>query len=337
MMGLIWGGGTYAWNSPAVLACLCIGCGALVILAIHQYFFKTDGLFDRRLFQSRNLTLCLAGLFVEGMVYITFNVYFGEMTSVLYHPSPMILAVRFSAFNLGTLAASPFCSWYIYRYKRVKELLVAGYTLFLIAVIGLATATPGSSKVVNFYCAVAGVGFAAPIALLFTVAQLAVIPEVIGLASSLLITFRSIGGALGTAIAGAVFRGKLGSALPSYIGAVAVKNGVAESSIPDFIAGITGDDPTTTESIPGVTASVVAAGLAAMSEAYSHSFHYVWYVVLPFLVVALVCVAVLAPINKQMTYIIDRPVEEIHHHHHHTHVDAEKPEQENAGKDAVVV
>lgn len=69
MMGLIWGGQTYAWNSAAVISCLVIGVAGFGVLIAHQLWIKKDGILSRELFKNRNFGLALVGLFVEGMVY----------------------------------------------------------------------------------------------------------------------------------------------------------------------------------------------------------------------------------------------------------------------------
>lgn len=316
MMGLVWGGGgAKPWSSAAVVATLVTGCVFLVLIAVHQTIFKKDGLFNHRLFSNRNFALCLAGLFVEGMVYITFNVYYGQLTGVLFETRPLLLASRFSAFNLCTIAISPFIFLYVWRFRRVKELLVGGYVLFIVGVAGLAALTPDQGKVVIFYCAIAGAGFAAPIALLFTVAHLSVPAELLGLASSLLLTFRSLGGALGTAIAGAVYTSKLNTALPTYISSAAANAGLPSSSLAEFVAAMTSGDTATAASVAGSDPAILEAAGRAVLEAYAHAFHYVWHVVLPFLVAATAGCAVIKSIKSEMTDHIDRPAEDLHHHH----------------------
>lgn len=114
--------------------------------------------------------------------------------------------------------------WWILPFHRLR---LANFSLsthfvpmliwFLSLVIGLATVVPGSGKVAIFYCVIAGIGFAFPLVLLNTVTQLAVDPSVIGLATALVISARSVGGALGIAIVGAVFNAKITIALPTFI------------------------------------------------------------------------------------------------------------------------
>jgi hypothetical protein len=55
------------WNSANVLAPLLIGVGLAILLAIHQWKFRTDGLFARHIFsKSRNPAIVLVAVAIEG-------------------------------------------------------------------------------------------------------------------------------------------------------------------------------------------------------------------------------------------------------------------------------
>jgi hypothetical protein len=75
MVGLLWGGVTYAWSSKQVVAALVVGCVFTVIFALHQAIIKKNGLYHHELFKHRNVGLALFAAFVEGIVYICFNDY----------------------------------------------------------------------------------------------------------------------------------------------------------------------------------------------------------------------------------------------------------------------
>lgn len=120
------------------------------------------------------------------------------------------------------------------------------------------------------------------------------------MASSLLLTFRSLGGALGTAsepqrpflftdpfpdtflaVAGAVYTSKLNTALPTYISSAAANAGLPSSSLAEFVAAMTSGDTATAASVAGSDPAILEAAGRAVLEAYAHAFHYVWCVVWP--------------------------------------------------------
>jgi len=61
------------------------------------------------------------------------------------------------------------------------------------------------------------------------------------------------------------------------------------------------------------------AGGAAALNAYAYALKYIWIVVIPFVVVALILCFFLKGVDGQMNYLVDRPSEAIHHHEHHDH------------------
>ena len=82
---------------------------------------------------------------------------------------------------------------------------------------------------------------------------------------------RSVGGATGSAIAGAVFTSKIGAALPAYIAKAAITAGLPEDSLPAFVGGIATSNSTLAQSAPGATAMILQAGEKARLEAFAHS------------------------------------------------------------------
>jgi hypothetical protein len=115
--------------------------------------------------------------------------------------------------------------------------------------------------------------FLVRIALLQTVLQLAVTPEHIAIATALGLMSRSVGGAVGTAIANAVYNSKIAAALPDYITRAAVMAGLpdTEASLKPFVQGISSHDLAMAGMAPGATAEIVEAGRHAALQAYAHS------------------------------------------------------------------
>lgn len=55
------------WNSAQVLAPLLIGVGLAILLAVHQWKIRKDGLFSRHIFsKSRNPAIVLVAVAIEG-------------------------------------------------------------------------------------------------------------------------------------------------------------------------------------------------------------------------------------------------------------------------------
>ncbi|KAL8283467.1 hypothetical protein RQP46_005570 [Phenoliferia psychrophenolica] len=305
MVGLIWGGGVYAWSSATIIACLVVGIGMFFVLAIHQTLIKKDGLFTHALFENRNFLTCLLLIVVEGFIYNVFTHYYGVETAVFWEARPYFLALRFSVFVFAAAIAAVIYGFVVYKLQDAKWILVV--------VIGMATVTPGTDKATLAYGILCGAGFSAPLVFLNMVTQLAVKPELMGLATSLVISSRAVGGAVGIAITGAVFTSKVTVAIPAYVAKAAVQAGLPATSVRQFVGGIATSNATLIKTTPGVSAAIVAAGTHAIKQAYSDSFKFIWYVTLPF--VSLPGLLTLKSTKKEMNSIVDRPVEDGRHKH----------------------
>ncbi len=216
----------------------------------------------------------------------------GQESAVLYGIDPYNRALRFSAFILSALVGTFLWMLLAYKYKIINYSLIAGFCLFLVGTVGLATATPGAGRATIAYAALAGFGFASPISCLFTVVQLCVDPIYIGQVSGLLVSIRSLGGCLGPSISvstaclpsrllffnlriafqGAIFNNKIATALPEKVAAAALAAGLPATSLPQFIISLAAGDAATLESIPGVTPQIIAVGAQAMKEAFAFAY-----------------------------------------------------------------
>lgn len=86
-------------------------------------------------------------------------------------------------------------SAYVTRTRDMKWPLVAGFSLFTVAIIMLSQAGPGPSgdNLVMGALAVAGVGFAAPLVLLNGVVQLSAPAEIMATVTAFVASMRALG------------------------------------------------------------------------------------------------------------------------------------------------
>lgn len=141
---------------------------------------------------------------------------------------------------------------------------------------------------------------------LVVVCQFAVPVELLALGSSLLLASRCIGGVMGAAITSvsnpsqdvaesalltrhqAIYTSKLSASLTNYITAAAINAGAPAASISIIVAGVTGGNTTLAASTEGVTSAILTAAAAGAASAHAYSFHYVWFTVLPFVILSLI-------------------------------------------------
>lgn len=317
-IGLTWGGGAYPWKSAHAIVPTVVGAVLLVVFGLHQTYIKKDGLFHHQQFKNRNFALSITAQFVEGIFYYVYNAYIGEQCAILYDSRPVQFGLFFCAFFLPQLIMYPLCGWIVKQTRDAKTPLIAGYVLFVVLMIGLAQAGPDlhSRDGVIVVSVFAGIAFVPAETLLQTVGQLAVPPELIGTSAALAAAVRSFGGVIGVAIATSIFNSKVAINIPKYVAPAALKAGLPASSLVAFITALAAGDTAALSAVVGVTPEIIGAGAAALKEGFAKSFSYIWYFEIPFMVLALISVSVLASTKEQMNWIINRPVEAIHHKHH---------------------
>lgn len=84
IIAVTWGGTTYAWNSSQVLATLIVGCIGLIGFGLYEAFGTTTGIFDHRLFPTRNFPILMFVTTVDGMLLLGVNVLFSQQIAIMF-------------------------------------------------------------------------------------------------------------------------------------------------------------------------------------------------------------------------------------------------------------
>lgn len=125
IIGVTWGGTTYAWNSSQVLATLIVGCAGLVLFGIYEWLVVAEGILDHRLFQSRNFPILIFVCVIDGMLLLGVNVLFAQEIPTLFTSDPVQISVVLTPY----LATSAFgcipAGAMMARTKSYRVMLVA--------------------------------------------------------------------------------------------------------------------------------------------------------------------------------------------------------------------
>lgn len=84
LIALTWGGSTYAWNSTQVMAALIVGCVGILSFGLYETFVVKEGMFDHRLFASRNFPILLFVCAIDGMLLLGVNVLFSQQIAIVF-------------------------------------------------------------------------------------------------------------------------------------------------------------------------------------------------------------------------------------------------------------
>jgi EmrB/QacA subfamily drug resistance transporter len=204
-----WGGNEYDWGSPVIL-----GLAATVVAGAAAFVWverrADEPALPLRLFRIRTFNLAGAIGLVVGAAL------FGAIT---YLPTFLQVANGASASNsgllivplmLGLLAASIAAGQVVTRTGRYRAFPIAGMAMASVAMYLLSTLGPESTRLESSaYMTLlgAGVGFTMQILVLATQNEAPV--HDLGVATSAVTFFRSVGGSLGVALFGALFSTRL--------------------------------------------------------------------------------------------------------------------------------
>lgn len=194
-----------------------------------------------------------------------------------------------------------------------------GFAIFTAGIGAFASIRPGDGFNQLAIAALAGIGFGSPLILVVTGVQLACPHKLLATATAITTSSRAVAIAIFTAVYSAAFNEQIAANLPRDVGAAAQRAGLPASSIPAFVTALSGDDTAALENINGVTPSVITAGVMGLQQAYADSIRVVFYIAIPFGVLACIGCLFLGDLRKTMNFRVDAPIEALHakHHHHH--------------------
>ncbi|KAF7548044.1 hypothetical protein G7Z17_g7323 [Cylindrodendrum hubeiense] len=268
-MGLAWSQNPYEWSDPHTSAPFAIGLALGIALVVYETWFKLDGMFHHGLFsgENRNFAISLGAVFCEGLAFFAVTVYFPFQVSILYEADPLLVGVRFSIAFISTIPASILTGMYCTIAKKVRWITVFSFLIFVAFFACMATSDEGTDINTWGYPVLLGSALGMTLITLVTVAQLSTPPNLISIASGLIISMRSLGGTIGIAIYNAVFRTEV-SRLAENISDAVMKAGLPTESVGKLVENMLHHNETGIEQIPGVKPDIIESGFHALTERY---------------------------------------------------------------------
>jgi EmrB/QacA subfamily drug resistance transporter len=199
-----WGGTSHAWNSPLILTLIGVAAVSLAsYLAAERR--AAEPLTPLYLFRSSIFTISAVQFLMATMVLFVAMLYVPSFLQTVQHKSAFIAGLYVIPLLVGLVAATAVAGPVIAKTGRYKIYPVIGAVLTGGSMSGLALAGPGNSAlaiIVPMIFAGAGTGLFVQVALL--AGQNAVEHHHLGTATGTLNFFKSIGGAFGAALFGAI-------------------------------------------------------------------------------------------------------------------------------------
>jgi EmrB/QacA subfamily drug resistance transporter len=199
------GGTTFAWTSPVSLGLLAAGViGTAAFIAVELR--AREPILPMSLFASRNFAVaCGVGLIV-GLSLFGAVTFLPIYLQVVKGVSPSISGLMLMPMMLGMLVSSVVSGRMISRFGRYKVFPVLGTASMTFGLAMLALLDVGSNVWMTALDALwLGIGMGMVMQVLVLAVQNSVDYEQLGVATSGTMLFRSLGGALGVALFGAIF------------------------------------------------------------------------------------------------------------------------------------
>ncbi|MEV0135390.1 MDR family MFS transporter [Dactylosporangium sp. NPDC050688] len=222
-------GREWGWGSGRSLLCFGIGVVGLVLFLIAEWSYKDEALLPLRLFRGRTFSVASTSSFILGIA-----MFGGLLTLPLYlqivkGASPTEAGLMLLPLVLGIMTGSIVSGQVIARTGKYRKFPIIG-SLLMVAALALFSRIGADTPLwqTMLVMALMGLGLGGNMQPIITAAQNAANPREIGVATSTVTFFRSMGGTVGAA----VFLSVLFSLLPEKIKAAFI----AAQSTPEFQA-----------------------------------------------------------------------------------------------------
>ena len=220
----VWGGTQYAWSSPVILS-LSVVAAVLIAVFIVWEHHASEPILPPSLFHIGVFRVTASVSFLLAMVMFGAIIYLPLYLQLVDGVSPTISGLLLVPLMLGLLATSIASGQVVSRTGRYKVFPIVGSLLmvlgmYLLSNLGLHT----SHLVMSGYVIVLGAGMGMTMQIMVLATQNAVEGRLIGTATAAVTFFRSLGGAFGTSLFGAIFIAGLTHWIPILLPGAVSKN-----------------------------------------------------------------------------------------------------------------
>ncbi|MEU3416285.1 MDR family MFS transporter [Streptomyces sp. NPDC006658] len=232
------GGTTWAWGSARIVGLAVLGV-VLAALFVAVERRAAEPVLPLKLFRARTFTLASVISFVVGFAMFGAMTYLPTFLQVVHGVSPTLSGVHMLPMVFGLLLSSTVSGQIVSRTGRWKVFPVAGTAVTTLGLLLLARLDEhGGTAVTSTYFFVFGLGLGLVMQVLVLIVQNAVSYEDLGVATSGVTFFRSIGASFGVAVFGTLFAGRLGDKLTDALRGVRLPPGLGADALKSDPRGI---------------------------------------------------------------------------------------------------
>jgi EmrB/QacA subfamily drug resistance transporter len=247
---LIWStlaGQKFAWASGWTALLVSIGV-VLLALAVFVESRAAEPIVPLRLFHNRTFSLTTIASVLVGVAMFGGTVFLSQYFQISLGKSPTVAGLMSLPMIFGLLVSSTVAGQLITKFGRWKRYLVAGAAVMVAGMLLLSTIDASTNVVLlSVYMAVLGIGVGMLMQNLVLVVQNTTEVKNLGVATSAVTFFRSLGGTIGVALLGSILHvslmGRIAAAGldPSALGSLLAPHGgsagAAEAGLRAALAG----------------------------------------------------------------------------------------------------
>jgi len=203
-------GHDWGWASTLTLTMLGLSVVSLLAFIPRERRMGEDAILPLRIFRDRVFSVTSAVAFLVGMVMFGGLVLLPLYLQIVKQQSPTDAGLQMTSFMVGLMGSSLVVGRVMQRTGRYKIFPIVGTAVMFVGMLLFATLTVDTPiKVVMAYMVVMGIGLGLTMQMLVIAVQNALPAKDMGLSTSSVTFFRSMGGTLGAAVSLAVLFGSL--------------------------------------------------------------------------------------------------------------------------------
>lgn len=280
LLMLEWGGREYEWGSPTTIGLGVFGVAMLALFVVQERR-ASEPILPLRLFRMRVFTVSTLGSFVVGLAMFGAVIFLPQYLQIVRGKSPTTSGLYMLPMMAGMMTTMIGTGRLIARTGRYRRFPIMGFTVLPVGLWLLSMLDVDSTflqMAVSMFIVGIGIGLVMQVLVLAT--QNAVPHQELGVATSAVTFFRSMGGAVGVAAFGAIMSNRLDFHIPRLLpeGAMARITGSAGGDL----SGLLGSPEQIRNLPPAISGAIV--------EGFARSLHVVFLFAIPAAVIGLVIV-----------------------------------------------
>ncbi|MFI5268836.1 MAG: MFS transporter, partial [Chloroflexota bacterium] len=226
-----WGGTLYPWTSPIIIG-LAAGAVALIALFIPVEAHAAEPVIPLHLFRSVVFDVASSVGFIVGFALFGVTIFLPLFLQVVHGSSPTSSGLELLPLMAGLLVSSFASGRIISQIGHYKLVPVAGTAIMAVGLFMLSRLNASTSQVaMSAYMLILGLGLGMVMQVLVLAVQNTVPYEDLGVGTAAASFFRSVGGAFGVAIFGAIFNAQLSANLARVLPGGQLPAGVSTADL----------------------------------------------------------------------------------------------------------